>query len=170
MRAIKYVYQLFAERLRANLTKAQYVMFVASLTGLVAGLVAVLLKKLVHYMQMWIEEIPAPPAYLIFPILGLVLTVVITNRFFNGAFERGIGMVLKAIAQKSSFIPFSHTYKHVITSAITVGVGGSVGLESPIVATGSAIGSNIGRINVLSYRDRSLIPDSSLAFTSNDRH
>lgn len=66
-------------------------------------------------------------------------------------------MVLNAIAQKSSFIPTSHTYLHVITSAITVGVGGSVGLESPIVATGSAIGSNIARLNQLSYRDRSLM-------------
>lgn len=66
-------------------------------------------------------------------------------------------MVLNAIARKSSFIPRSHTYLHVITSAITVGVGGSVGLESPIVATGSAIGSNIARVNELSYRDRSLM-------------
>jgi CIC family chloride channel protein len=157
MRMIKYIYQVFTEQIRSRINKAQYVMFVASLTGLGAGLVAVLLKKLVHYLQKWIEEIPAPPTYLLFPIVGLLITVFITNRFFNGKFERGIGMVLKAIAQKSSFIPLSHTYKHVITSAITVGVGGSVGLESPIVATGSAIGSNIGRINVISYRDRSLM-------------
>lgn len=66
-------------------------------------------------------------------------------------------MVLKAIAQKSSFISFSHTYLHAVTSAVTVGLGGSVGLKSPIVATGSAIGSNVGRVNVLSYRDRSLM-------------
>jgi CIC family chloride channel protein len=157
MKIIKHLYQLIAEQIRHNLNKAQFVIYVAVLTGLTSGLIAVLLKKLVHYLQHWIEEIPAPPAYLIFPAIGLLLTIFITNRFFNGAFERGIGMVLKAIAQKSSFIPLSHTYLHVITSAITVGVGGSVGLESPIVATGSAIGSNIGRINVLSYRDRSLM-------------
>jgi CIC family chloride channel protein len=111
----------------------------------------------VHYIQRLIQEIPAPPLYLVFPTIGLLVTIYITNRFFNGSFERGIGMVLKAIAQKSSFIPFSHTYLHIVTSAITVGVGGSVGLESPIVATGSAIGSNVARINVLSYRDRSLM-------------
>jgi CIC family chloride channel protein len=127
------------------------------LTGLTSGLVAVLLKKIVHYLQRWIEGIPAPPLYLVFPAIGLVLTIFVTRRFYKKAYERGIGMVLRAIAQKSSFIPFSHTYLHVVTSAITVGVGGSVGLESPIVATGSAIGSNVGRINVLSYRDRSLM-------------
>jgi CIC family chloride channel protein len=157
MKIFKHIYQLLAEQIRGKLNKVQFVIYVAVLTGLISGLIAVLLKKIVHYLQRWIEEIPAPPTYLIFPAIGLLIVVYLTNRFFNGAFERGIGMVLKAIAQKSSFIPFSHTYLHLITSSITVGVGGSVGLESPIVATGSAIGSNIGRINVLSYRDRSLM-------------
>lgn len=154
---IKQLYQLFADHLRFRLNKAQYVLFVASLVGLVSGLVAVLLKKLVHYLQHWIERIPASPLYLIFPAIGLLLTVWITRRFFNGSFERGIAMVLKSIARKSSFIPLSHTYLHIITSSITVGVGGSAGLESPIVATGSAIGSNIARVNSLGYRERSLL-------------
>lgn len=157
MRVFKHIYQLLAEKIRGKINKSQYVIYVAVLTGLASGLVAVLLKKVVHNLQRWIQEIPAPPLYLVFPAIGLIIVVYLTNRFFNGVFERGIGMVLKAIAQKSSFIPFSHTYLHVITSAITVGVGGSVGLESPIVASGSAIGSNIARINVLSYHDRSLM-------------
>jgi len=157
MKNIIYIYQFLTEKLRAKLNKAQYVIYVSSLVGLASGLVAVLLKKLVHYLQQWIEDLPAPPVYLIFPAIGLLITVFITHRFFHGSFKRGIAMVLNAIAQKSSFIPRSHTYLHVITSAITVGVGGSVGLESPIVATGSAIGSNIGRINQISYRDRSLM-------------
>lgn len=157
MKKLKHVYELFTRQLRLRLNKAQYVIYAASLVGLASGLVAVLLKKLVHYLQQWIEDIPAPPAYLIFPAVGLLLAVFITRRFFHGHYERGIGMVLKAIAGKSAFIPLSHTYLHVITSAITVGLGGSVGLESPIVATGSAIGSNVGRVNVLSYRDRSLM-------------
>lgn len=66
-------------------------------------------------------------------------------------------MVLKAIAMKSSYIPLSHTYLHVITSSLTVGMGGSVGLEAPIVATGSAVGSNISRISDLNYQERSLL-------------
>jgi CIC family chloride channel protein len=157
MKIFKYTYQVLAEHIRSKLNKAQFVIYVAVITGLTSGLVAVLLKMIVHYFQRWIQEIPAPPLYLIFPAIGLVLTVYVTNRFFNGAFDRGIGMVLKSIARKSSFIPLSHTYLHLITSSITVGVGGSVGLESPIVATGAALGSNVGRINVLSYRDRTLM-------------
>ncbi len=66
-------------------------------------------------------------------------------------------MVLKAIARKSSFIPLRHTYIHVITSSLTVGFGGSVGLEAPIVATGSAVGSNLARISDLNYQERTLL-------------
>lgn len=157
MKNIKRIYRFLTEKLRSRLNKAQYIIYVSSLVGLASGLVSVLLKKLVHYLQRWIEALPAPPTYLIFPAIGLLVTVFITRRFFYGSFKRGIAMVLNAIAQKSSFIPRSHTYLHVVTSAITVGVGGSVGLESPIVATGSAIGSNIARVNELSYRDRSLM-------------
>jgi len=157
MKSFKSVYQFFSIKLRSKLNAAQYIIYVSSLVGLASGLVSVLLKKSVHYLQQTIEDIPAPPAYLVFPAIGLLLTVFITRHFFYGSFKRGIGMVLNAIAKKSSFIPLSHTYLHVITSAITVGVGGSVGLESPIVATGSAIGSNIARVNELSYRNRSLM-------------
>jgi len=126
--------------LRARLTRMQIIMIIAILTGVASGLIAVLLKTLVHYLQHWLKSIPIPTlAYLLFPAFGLVVTVFIIRHFFGGQIERGIAMVLKAIARKSSFIPSSHTYLHVITSSITVGFGGSVGLEAPIVATGSAV-------------------------------
>ena len=83
MKNIKYIYQFVAEKLQSKLNKAQYVIYVSSLVGLASGLVAVLLKKLVHYFQEQIENIPAPPAYLIFPAIGLLLTVFITNLFFS---------------------------------------------------------------------------------------
>lgn len=133
-------------------------MLVATLTGLVSGLAAVLLKTLVHYLQYWIENIHVSKfAYLLFPMAGLVLTVTIIIYFFRGKIERGIAMVLKAIARKSSFIPLNHTYLHVITSSLTVGLGGSAGLEAPIVATGSAVGSNVSRISEFNYQERTLL-------------
>lgn len=157
MRRLKSVYQLFADFLKSWLNRPQYLLYVATLVGITSGLVAVLLKKLVHYLQHWIEKIPAGPTYLIFPGIGLLVTVFIVKHYYKEHYERGIAMVLKSIAQRSSIIPLTHCYIHVITSTITVGVGGSVGLESPIVATGSAIGSNIARINSLSYKERSLL-------------
>ena len=122
-------------------------MVIATLVGFASGMVAVLLKTLVHIIQHWIENIPVSRfAYLLFPAIGLLITVFIVRYFFGGHIEKGIAMVLKAIARKSSFIPLNHSYLHIITSSITVGLGGSVGLEAPIVATGSAVGSNLARI------------------------
>jgi len=136
----------------------QFVMVIATFTGLASGLVAVLLKTLVHFVQHLIYEIPVSFfGYLLFPAIGLVLTVFIIRHFFGGQIEKGIAMVLRAIARKSSFIPLSHTYLHVVTSSVTVGLGGSVGLEAPIVATGSAVGSNLSRISDLNYQERTLL-------------
>lgn len=155
---IKIFYQYIIQFLRTKLTRMQFMMVIATLTGLASGLVAVLLKTLVHSIQHWIKEIPASTlVYFLFPAIGLIITVFIVRHFFGGQIEKGIAMVLKAIARKSSFIPLKHTYLHVVTSSVTVGLGGSVGLEAPIVATGSAVGSNISRISDLNYQERTLL-------------
>ncbi len=158
MSSIKKIYQYIINYLRTKLSRGQFIMIIATLVGIAAGLVAVLLKTLVHYAHQWIEHIPVSRfAYLLFPALGLLLCVFIIRHFFGGQIEKGIAMVLKSIALKSSFIPLKHTYLHVITSAVTVGFGGSAGLEAPIVATGSAVGSNLARISDLNYPERTLV-------------
>ncbi|PZR29517.1 MAG: chloride channel protein [Citrobacter freundii] len=158
MQPIKQAYQLIIHSLRTRLTRVQYIMLVATLTGLFSGLAAVLLKSSVHYLQEWIKHIHLSRfAFLLFPVIGLVLTVLVIRLFFHSHIEKGIAMVLRAIARKSSFIPLKHTYLHMITSSLTVGLGGSAGLEAPIVATGSAIGSNTARISDLNYRERTLL-------------
>jgi CIC family chloride channel protein len=154
----KSIYQRGIQFLRTKLTRVQLIMLIATFVGLASGMVAVLLKTLVHYLQHRIEQLPVSEyTFLLFPLIGLLLTVLVIRQFFGGHIDRGIAMVLKAIARKSSFIPLSHTYLHVVTSSITVGLGGSVGLEAPIVATGSAVGSNISRISDLNYRERTLL-------------
>lgn len=155
---IKWLYQYIVQYLRTKLSRMQFMMVIATLTGLASGLVAVLLKTLVHSIQHRIASLPVSNlAYLLFPVIGLLLTVFIVRHFFGGQIEKGIAMVLKAIARKSSFIPLNHTYLHVVTSSVTVGLGGSVGLEAPIVATGSAVGSNVSRISDLNYQERTLL-------------
>ena len=158
LKPVKFIYQNIVNYLRTKLSRAQFIMLIATFAGIASGLIAVLLKILVHHLQRWIVQIPVTRfAYLLFPALGLLCTVFIIRHFFGGQIERGIAMVLKAIARKSSFIPLNHTYLHVITSSITVGLGGSVGLEAPIVATGSAVGSNLSRISDLNYQERTLL-------------
>jgi CIC family chloride channel protein len=132
MKLFKRLYQYIVLFLRTKLNRVQYIMVIATLVGLASGLAAVLLKTWVHYLQHWIKEINISRfVYLLFPIIGLVLTVLTIIVFFNGYIEKGIAMVLRAIAGKSSFIPLRHTYQHVITSSLTVGLGGSAGLEAP---------------------------------------
>ncbi|MGG9963682.1 chloride channel protein [Ferruginibacter sp. SUN106] len=158
MKSVKQLYSNVIGLLRTKLSRVQFIMVIATLTGFVSGLLAVLLKTIVHYLQHWIKEIPVTRfAYLLFPAIGLIITVFIIRHFFKGQIEKGIAMVLKAIARRSSFIPLNHTYLHVITSSITVGLGGSVGLEAPIVATGAAAGSNLSRISDLNYQERTLL-------------
>ena len=158
MKIFKTLYQYVFFYLRTKISRVQYIMLIATMVGLISGLTAVLLKTLVHYLQHWINDIPVSRfAYLLFPVAGLLLTVLIIRLFFNGYIEKGIAMVLRAIARKSSFIPLKDTYQHIATSSLTVGLGGSVGLESPIVATGSAVGSNMARVSDLNYRERTLL-------------
>ncbi len=151
-------YRYTMQWLRTRVSRAQFIMLIATIVGLFSGLTAVGLKMLVHYLQRYIESIRISPfAYLFFPAIGLVLAVFIVKQFFGNHIERGIAMVLRFIARGSSYIPARNTYEHVATSAVTVGLGGSAGLEAPIVATGSAIGSNVARISEMNYSERSLL-------------
>jgi CIC family chloride channel protein len=95
--------------------------------------------------------------YLILPLIGIGITILIIKYILQNQLNKGNSDILLSIAKKSSFLPFKQMYSHVITSAFTVGFGGSAGLESPIVSTGSAIGSNFARTYKLSYKDRTLL-------------
>jgi CIC family chloride channel protein len=144
--------------LRTRISKVQYIIITATLTGLVSGMMAVLLKRSVQQVERLVQHFSGKEyLFLLCPAAGLLLTTWIIQRFFRGHIEKGIAMVLKSIAGKSSFIPVRNNYIHFITSALTVGSGGSAGLESPIVATGSSLGSTMGKLGLLSYSERTLM-------------
>ena len=144
--------------LQTRVSKVQYILITATLTGFVSGIMAVLLKRSVQQVEKLVQHFSGKEyLFLLFPATGLLLTTWIIQRFFRGHIEKGIVMVLKSIAGKSSFIPSRNNYIHFITSALTVGSGGSVGLESPIVATGASLGSTMGRLGLLSYSERTLM-------------
>jgi CIC family chloride channel protein len=140
----------------------QFLIFSSILVGISAGLAAVILKKFVfiirhYFLEEYLFKFDYKYLYLILPLLGIGLTALIVKYFFRNQLHRGNTSILYAIAKKSSFLPFYQMYSHIITSALTVGFGGSAGLESPIVSTGSAIGSNFARTYKLSYKDRTLL-------------
>jgi CIC family chloride channel protein len=147
--------------IKEKLTAKQFLIFSAIMVGLSAGLAAVLLKLLVYYIRVWITynyKIPFQNyLYLIFPLLGIILTVYYIQKFAKGKISRGTSVILYSIAKKSSVLPKEQMYNPIITSGITVGLGGSAGLEAPIVSSGSAIGSNYAQTYRIEYKDKTLL-------------
>ncbi|MBK9284186.1 MAG: chloride channel protein [Sphingobacteriaceae bacterium] len=140
----------------------QFLIFASILVGISSGLAAVVLKLFVHFIRKYfIEEnifkFSFNYLHLILPFVGIGLTLLILKYLFKWPLQRGNTPIVYAIAKKSSFLPFHQMYTHIVTSGLTVGFGGSAGLESPIVSTGSAIGSNFARTYKLTYKERTLL-------------
>lgn len=149
------------EWLHQKLTRSQFLVLSGILVGCTAGLAGVLLKAMVHYIYQVITKDYHLSFhllfYFIFPVTGIVLTVLIVKYFFHGREGKGIPNVLTEIAGKSSMVAPEKMYTQIIASAVTVGLGGSAGLESPMAVTGAAIGSNYARTYRLGYKERTLL-------------
>lgn len=138
-----------------------FLIYLGILIGIVSGLAAVALKGTVHWIQNILSNFSIGEMSfllpIVYPLIGIVITVAVSHYFFKSQMGHGITNILYSIAKKSSILSRTKMYSRMITSAITVGFGGSVGLEAPIVVTGSAIGSNIGRMAHLNYKKRTLL-------------
>jgi CIC family chloride channel protein len=147
--------------LRNRLSERQFFIFSSILIGLSSGIAAILLKYFVnsieHFINFYSHNYEQFFLFALFPFIGITLTVLYVKYFLKGRLKKGSAEIVYAIARNSSIIPLKETYAHLITSALTVGFGGSVGLESPMVSTGAALGSNYGRINRLSYKERTIL-------------
>ncbi len=141
------------------LSNKQFLVLGAIIVGVWTGLTAIVLKVAVHYVQLVLRNLAVDYSwiYIVSPAVGIILTLLFIKYALNGRLVRGTSHVILAIARKSSFLPRRETYSHVVTSALTVGFGGSAGLESPIVQTGSAIGSVFSSFFNMSYSDRTLL-------------
>ena len=143
------------------LNNRQFVLLLSILIGFSSGLVAVALKNSVHFIQSLLEPNKLNSyenyLYLIYPAIGIIITVLVVRYFVKRAIGHGIPSTLYAISKKNSNIPFSKTYSSLITSMITVGFGGSVGLEGPTVGASSAIGSNYARLGRMNYKTTTLL-------------
>ena len=111
-----------------KLNRSQFLAVLAIIVGLCAGMAAVLLKTVVHYFQSFIFEYHTNwYFYILFPGLGILISVWIVQRYFDGKIEKGVESVIDDIDNKSSIVPSSKILSNFITSAITVGLGGSSG-------------------------------------------
>lgn len=147
--------------LSEKLSARQFLIVSSILVGLTSGLAAVAVKYVVHsigeLVSFYSDNYEEFFLFALFPTLGILLTVFFIRHFLAGKLPRGSAEIVYYIAKKSSRIPATQTYSHMITSALTVGFGGSMGLESPMVSTGSAIGSNYGTTYHLGYKERTIL-------------
>ncbi len=152
--------KLFRWRIR-HIQNRQFVLILSLVIGILSGLAAVLLKNTVYYTHYLLTNDFNFQAdnylYLALPLIGISLTVLYVRFFVKDEIGHGISKILFAISKRSALIRPHNNYSSMFASTITVGFGGSVGLEAPIVLTGSAIGSTIGRFMRLNYRTRMLL-------------
>ena len=145
---------------QTKLNKKQFIIFSSILVGLSVGLAAIILKTLVHYIFIaatFKELCNFKYLFLVLPIIGIFLTVLVVKKLLHGKLDKGLSHIHYAIANKSSIVPKDQMYGQILTSSLTVGFGGSAGLEAPIVITGAAIGSNYSKTYHLNYKERTLL-------------
>lgn len=133
-----------------------FVLFVAFLVGLFGGLAAIILKTLIHFISgaltSQVDISAGNYVYILFPSIGVVIAALYVRYVVKDDISHGVTRVLYAISQNKSRLKRHNIYTSVVASSITIGFGGSVGAEGPIVYTGAAIGSNIGRMFRMSSR------------------
>ena len=139
----------------------RFLYVLSAFVGLGVGLAAVIIKNLVHYIRVVLQNgfQGDYSQYYIFalPVVGITLTVLFIKYINKRPVGHGIPGVLFSISKNNGIIRSHNLYSSIITSALTVGFGGSVGLEGPTVATGGAVGSNIGRALKLNYKEVTLL-------------
>ena len=132
-----------------NFSENNFVMFLALVVGILCGFAAQLLKFLIHlisnFLTSHVQTTTVNYVYLIYPMVGILLVTLFVHYVARDTVSHGVTRVLYAISRRKSRLKKRSMYSSLIASSVTIGFGGSVGAEGPIVFTGAAIGSNIGQ-------------------------
>ncbi|MEZ4793698.1 MAG: chloride channel protein, partial [Gelidibacter sp.] len=144
-----------------HISHKQFVYILSIVVGFTSGVGAVLLKNLTHFIQHFLEgnliQYYHQAFYFLFPILGLVIVYFLMKYVIRHHVSHGIPSTLFAISRSKGIMKRYQMFGSLLTAPITVGFGGSVGLEGPTVATGAAIGSNISRWFHMNQYTRNLL-------------
>ena len=156
----KFIQNIFVWILK-RVNQKRLILVLSFITGLSGGLAAIVLKNIVHYTNLFLTgrfmfgDINF--MFIIYPMIGIVLAVLFVNFLIKDYVGHGVSKILFAISKKNGNIKPHNNYSSIIASTFTVGFGGSVGLEAPIVLTGASFGSNIGRLFRLTYKQKVLL-------------
>lgn len=154
------LYALFLHLTR-RLSNSQMMMLLAVVVGVLAGLgtyfFEVLLYAIKNGLTRWFPVDSAHFLYLIYPVVGIILASLFVRYIVRDNISEGVTRVLYAMSSRNSRIAPHNCWTSIVGGATTIGFGGSVGPEAPIVLTGAAIGSNIGRLARLNYKHTTLM-------------
>lgn len=141
--------QLITDWIKGNHTERQVVLMLSLIVGLCTGLTAFVLKSLIeeikHLLTSGFGVEDANLLYLVFPAVGILITMLFVRYIVRGDISHGVTKILYAMSRGRSRIKSHNRWSSIIASAITIGFGGSVGAEAPIVLTGAAWGSDLGK-------------------------
>lgn len=155
-KASKLFRKFLAWRLK-NISNQRFLIFLSVITGITAGIAAVVIKNSVHLIQKLLHTGVTSEyenyLYFAYPVIGITIAVVLIRYVIKRRVGHGIPSVLYTISKCRGIIHRHNMFSSIISSAFTVGFGGSVGLEGPTVATGAAYGSAIGRLFHLKYKE-----------------
>ena len=145
----------------ANIKEKQFILILSFLVRIFTALAALILKFLIHEIQNFLTEnfdtTEANYLYLVYPVVGIFLAGWFVRNIVKDDISHGVTKILYAISRRQGRIKRHNIWSSTIASAITIGFGGSVGAEAPIVLTGSAIGSNLGSMFRMEHRTLMLL-------------
>jgi CIC family chloride channel protein len=140
----------------AHIPEKYFLYLLSLIIGLFSGFAALMLKNLIHFVEEKLTNWFAVDAisywYLVYPMIGIFLTVLFVKFVVKDNIGHGVSKILFSISRKNSRLKAHNTWTSMIASSLTIGLGGSVGAEAPIVLTGASIGSNLGRLFKLNYK------------------
>ena len=154
------IYQWFLN-ITKRLSERQMLAILAVVVGIFAGLGTYLFEVLLHLIKAalvnWFDTDTFHFLYLIYPAIGIVLATLFVRYIVKDNISEGVTRVLYAMSRRGSHIAGHNCWTSVVGGAMTIGFGGSVGPEAPIVLTGAAIGSNVGKLAKLNYKNITLL-------------
>ena len=144
-----------------HIKEKQFILILSFLAGIFTAIAALILKNFIHWIQDFLTDnfdtTEANYLYLVYPVIGIFLSGWFVRNIVKDDIGHGVTKILYAISRRQGRIKRHNIWSSIIASGITIGFGGSVGAEAPIVLTGSAIGSNLGSVFKMEHRTLMLL-------------
>ncbi len=145
----------------SSLRERERLILLSIIVGLLSGFAAILLKNIIHLSSRFLTEdvdaLQENYRYFLYPGIGILLTYIYVKYLVKEDISHGVTKVLESISRKKGYLRAHNMFTSILSSTITIGFGGSVGAEAPVVLTGSSIGSTIARKFNLNYRTMTVL-------------